>query len=385
MPVVHEWVLQRQQRQRVIEESQILSLRHQVEDARASLAEIGRVCEKAPEQVAKIQNLEQALAGVDAKLDKFGSEVGSSIKVLHELDSKTAALEKKAREGAASEAAKAVEAVQNDVKNRLENVEGRFKENLERLAGLEAKTREERNLEDMRHDMLDPIVQLNGDDTVGSGVLLFSQKDPSGMQATFVISSYHVVRNIFSEMPESAKDKGIRISTYQNGKATQELGDMVAHDEEVDLVLIRLRGEKSYPYCARLLSADTVARVTVFTPVYAVGCPLGNDPIPTYGEIASLSNNVSNRNYWMINAPTYFGNSGGGIFLARSHELAGVFSKIYTHGSGRPTVIPHMGLATPASAVAEFLDRTGFGFVKNAAMRVAAASANRPDAAEGKK
>ena len=68
-------------------------------------------------------------------------------------------------------------------------------------------------------------------------------------------------------------------------------------------------------------------------------------------------------NYWMINAPTYIGNSGGGIFDARTHELLGVFSKIYTHGTLRPTIVPHMGLATPLHEVYPWLAEEGFGFL----------------------
>src|SRR5262249_51787967 len=143
----------------------------------------------------------------------------------------------------------------------------------------------------------------------------------------------------------------------------EESADMLAYDEGIDLVLLRLRGDHKYPDVAKLIATADVPRVTVFTPIYAVGCPLGNDPVPTAGEISSLRNNVASHNYWMINAPTYFGNSGGGVFLAKTRELIGVFSKIYTHGSGRPTVIPHMGLATPAGAVVEFLEKNGYGFV----------------------
>jgi hypothetical protein len=89
--------------------------------------------------------------------------------------------------------------------------------------------------------------------------------------------------------------------------------------------------------------------------VCAVGCPLGNDPVPTHGEVSSLANELNGANYWMINAPTYFGNSGGGVYRADTRQLIGVFSKIYTHGKGNPVVIPHMGLCTPISAVYEWL------------------------------
>ena len=60
----------------------------------------------------------------------------------------------------------------------------------------------------------------------------------------------------------------------------------------------------------------------------------------------------------MINAPTYIGNSGGGIYTAGSNELIGIFSKIYTHGAIRPTVIPHMGLVTPLEEFYDWIDST---------------------------
>ena len=71
----------------------------------------------------------------------------------------------------------------------------------------------------------------------------------------------------------------------------------------------------------------------VFEDVYAVGCPLGNDPIPTHGKLSDTSHMVDGTKHWMVSAPTYIGNSGGGIFHAESEELVGIFSKLYTHGS----------------------------------------------------
>ncbi|HEX6882936.1 MAG TPA: hypothetical protein VF530_06120, partial [Planctomycetota bacterium] len=79
------------------------------------------------------------------------------------------------------------------------------------------------------------------------------------------------------------------------------------------------------------------------------------------GEIATCSHHVDGQVYWMINAPTYIGNSGGGIFDADTHELLGLFSKIYTHGSLRPTIVPHMGLVTPLDRVYDWLVQVGHG------------------------
>ncbi len=61
-----------------------------------------------------------------------------------------------------------------------------------------------------------------------------------------------------------------------------------------------------------------------------------------------------------LSAPTYIGNSGGGIFDAETHELLALFTKIYTHGTVRPMVVPHMGLATPLAAVYDWLDKVGY-------------------------
>ena len=69
---------------------------------------------------------------------------------------------------------------------------------------------------------------------------------------------------------------------------------------------------------------------------------------------------VDGETYWMINAPTYIGNSGGGIFDSETHELLGIFSKIYTHGNLRPTVVPHMGLVVPLETIYDWMGSVGF-------------------------
>ena len=91
--------------------------------------------------------------------------------------------------------------------------------------------------------------------------------------------------------------------------------------------------------------------------------PLGNDPVPSQGEVSSLKNELNGANYWMITAPTYFGNSGGGVYRADTHQLIGVFSKIYTHGKGSPVVIPHMGLCTPMDEIYKWLQEDKYDHV----------------------
>ena len=222
------------------------------------------------------------------------------------------------------------------------------------------------NPEDLTRDLLSPAVQLNGDDTVGSGTIIFSGKNPkSGKVETYVITSYHVIRNILKDTPRARRD-GIAITIYHPGRQQdrEELKcDMISHDAKIDAALLKLRSNRRFHNVARVVSKQHATSVRVWDQIYAVGCPLGNDPIPSKGEVSSLKNQLNGANYWMINAPTYFGNSGGAIYLAKTRELAGVFSKIYTHGRGNPVVIPHMGLFTPMPAIYRWLEKAKLAFV----------------------
>ena len=212
-------------------------------------------------------------------------------------------------------------------------------------------------------EMLSPTVQLNGDDTVGSGTLVWSGFNAKSKQnESYVLTSYHVIRNILADSQKARRD-GIAVTIYAETGKSEVQGDMIAHDEKIDAALLKLRTNKLLPKVARVPSLKDAQNVKVWDPIYAVGCPLGNDPIPTRGEVASTKNELNGTNYWMINAPTYFGNSGGGIYRGDSHELVGVFSKIYTHGKGNPVVVPHMGLCTPITSVYEWLTREKLEFV----------------------
>lgn len=211
--------------------------------------------------------------------------------------------------------------------------------------------------------MLSPTVQLNGSDTVGSGTLVYSGPTPKSTRTeSYVLTSYHVVRNILGDTPTAKKD-GVQTTIYLGSERREVRADMVLFEARIDAALMKLRSDEVWPNRAQVLRPEQSAQVEVWDPIYAVGCPLGNDPIPTHGAISSLRNELNGTNYWMINAPTYFGNSGGGVYLAGTRQLIGVFSKIYTHGKGNPVVIPHMGLCTPITAIHEWLAKEQMDWV----------------------
>jgi S1-C subfamily serine protease len=205
---------------------------------------------------------------------------------------------------------------------------------------------------ELTRTMLQPTVQLNGDDTVGSGTIVFSGPNPKNQNKveTYVLTSHHVVRNILADTPK-ANQNGFDVTVYLPGERLTVKGKMIASQPRIDAALVRLSTDRQLPFVANVLPRNEAGDVKVWDPVWAVGCPLGSDPVPSHGEVSSLKNELNGANYWMINAPTYFGNSGGGIYRADTRQLIGVFSKIYTHGKGTPVVVPHMGLCTPIDLV----------------------------------
>lgn len=208
----------------------------------------------------------------------------------------------------------------------------------------------------LKRSMLLPTVQLNGDDTVGSGTLVWSGPNPkTGAVESYVLTSYHVVRNILADTPRAVKE-GFQVTVYLGTEKVDVKGKMISSAPKIDAALVQLSTERQFPNVANVLPRAQSGSIEVWDPVCAVGCPLGNDPVPTQGEVSSLKNDLNGANYWMINAPTYFGNSGGGVYRGDTHQLIGVFSKIYTHGKGSPVVIPHMGLCTPIDEIYQWLE-----------------------------
>ena len=213
-----------------------------------------------------------------------------------------------------------------------------------------------RDPSELTRTMLLPTVQLNGDDTVGSGTIVFSGPNPQhgGKVETYALTAHHVVRNILADTPKAAQD-GFEVTIYLPNEKLVVKGRMITALPKIDSALVQLFTDRALPFVANVLPRTETTGIKVWDHVCAVGCPLGNDPVPSHGEVSSLRNELNGSNYWMINAPTYFGNSGGGIYRADTKQLIGVFSKIYTHGKGAPIVIPHMGLCTPIAAVYEWL------------------------------
>jgi len=212
----------------------------------------------------------------------------------------------------------------------------------------------------MQHEILGPSVQVNVQGSVGGGTLLFSRETHS-----YVVTAHHVIQKLLAGGVDDETRFPAEVTLYDDqGSVTDTVeGDLVAWDARKDLALLRLRAVHEFRNVARLASRETMRSIRVFTPIVAVGCPLGHDPLPTLGEIATLNKEVQGEKFWMMNAPTIFGNSGGGVFHRETRELVGVSVMVCTYDGAVSTPVPHLGIMVPLDSVYDWLDSLNYHFI----------------------
>ncbi|MBL4846717.1 MAG: trypsin-like peptidase domain-containing protein [Planctomycetes bacterium] len=249
-------------------------------------------------------------------------------------------------------------------------LQGRLSELDARVKSLSRAAKDhEQLLESARHDadvqlryreLMSPTVRVQSKSEVGSGTILLSKPVGRGRARSYVLTAYHIV--------EEAEDEDggtpLEVDFYAKGKLIRtELAKLVARQIDLDLALLEVRGYHVYTTKARIPTRGGLARTPVFSKVYAIGCPLGYSPLPTSGELTSKEKELDGSHYWMINAPTIFGNSGGGIYEAKSRTMIGVLSRISAYKNMIDVAVPHMGLVTPLNQVYDWLDGTRYAFV----------------------
>ncbi len=212
----------------------------------------------------------------------------------------------------------------------------------------------------LARDILGPSVQVNGNGGVGGGTLLYSSRG-----LTLVVTAFHVIQKVVHRTDEGLYRDPVLVTVYGADGRPEEVveSELVAYDEGKDLALLHLQSARDFTNVARLASRDALREVGVFTPVYTVGCPLGHDPLPTLGEIATLRKELNGERFWMMNAPTIFGNSGGGVFQRDTREMLGVSVMVCTYAGEVSTPVPHLGILVSLADVYDWLDALGYPFV----------------------
>jgi len=360
---------------RMLQESERFAAGQAQEGAALVAREAERQREERRALLGEIARLEGQLEGIEGRrqseLTRLRSEFLDSQDRLQELLSSSSSqltlLESSVSRIEGAEYSSLIQDLSADLRgqwstleDQMEQAYGQLEDNRQVLADLDRRVDEERDLDRLWSEVMGPVVQLAGEASVGSGVLLPSTPIAASGEPTFrtlVLTAWHVVRDI---QEDHGIDHPVPVTLYDRiGAADVIEAKVIAHDSGLDVCLLELETRGPIAAGAKLPDPDRMLRARVFEPIYAVGCPLGNDPIPSRGEVSDTSHMVDGRNYWMINAPTFIGNSGGGIFDAETHELLGIFSKIYNYGSVQQTIIPHMGLVTPMDAIYDWVAEEG--------------------------
>lgn len=317
---------------------------HQVmEELRETRAEVERLRDLADHQREELTSVKQDLGTVDRKLtDAQALEAAARAHLMREIEARTGSESKQVREQL------------DELEERLAALRTAAEENARLLAAAQSNE----TVEVRYHELMSPTVRINARHEVGSGTILWSKS--TGRRArTFVLTAWHIV----AENASSRTDDPLEVDFYEGGELIRtELGRVVTRQETIDLALVEVRGYHVYSRQARLPSRAQLAAMEVFAKVYAIGCPLGYSPLPTSGELMSKQKELDGNVYWMINAPTIFGNSGGGIYHADSRTLIGVLSRISAYKNMIDVAVPHMGLVLPMDQVYDWLDTTRYAF-----------------------
>jgi len=222
-----------------------------------------------------------------------------------------------------------------------------------------------------------PVVRVLGEQTIGSGTILYSKPGKTeGEVETYTLTNHHVIasllaykkewdavlqRDVKKEIKAAGKVEEFR---YRPGKTivVGESGvqsDVVAYDAQQDLALLKLRDIKQYDYIAEMWPRKEL--MDMLMELYCVGCGLGQRPLMTHGFLSGMGIEIDNYEYMLSSAPSIFGNSGGALFEVDSLKFVGVPSRISV--SGYSTPITHMGFFIPISRVYNFLEEQCYQFI----------------------
>lgn len=147
--------------------------------------------------------------------------------------------------------------------------------------------------------------------------------------------------------------------------STTVLADIIAHDREQDLALLKFRDNIDYPK-ANLLPLNEVNPVPLMSQLACCGAAMGEKPVITFGHLNGIQVEIDNYEYWMSSAPSIFGNSGGGVFLSQDDDwyFLGIPSRITVVPLGfGASAVTHMGYFVPVFRIYKWLEDMCYQFI----------------------
>ena len=236
-------------------------------------------------------------------------------------------------------------------------------------------------VKDVHEKILYPVTRVRASDAGGSGVLLYSKEDSKhpGEFINIAITCEHVIAKNVTVKDEwdtvlkrevkrdVTSEVSIEMFDYDNSEvvsANSFKADIIAYDKNHDLAALRLHSKKQMPHVATVIPKKEIDSLQIADPVWVSGCSLLHDPFPNPGTLTYLREMIDQKAYIMQNAPSIFGNSGGGLFHGVTGHLLGLTSRITVTQLGfGMDVQAWMGFSTHPDRLYEFFEHQELQFL----------------------
>jgi len=234
------------------------------------------------------------------------------------------------------------------------------------------------DIQRQHEQMLYPVCRVTVGQGGGSGTVVYSEDRGDGCQ-TYVLSNHHVIESAIKVKEQWSSllqadvkrefNEPVKVEVFCYGEGSRQdkcdsyMADVVAHSRDHDLALVKLRTSRKISYVAKLLPEK--AKVSIFEPIWAIGCSLLHPPVVTEGIIDYLDDVIDRKTYWMGSANIIFGNSGGAVFIERDSQyfFIGVPSRVaVTWGQA----VTHMGFFVPPMRIREWFADEQLRFLTDA-------------------
>lgn len=238
----------------------------------------------------------------------------------------------------------------------------------------------------MQKEMLCSAVLVDTEEGTGSGTIISWTQSPDGTSELDVLTNRHNVDELIPKATPKKKKKGtqaakskqnkkperiapviVKVYSYENpgldGVVMREYpATIVAHGTDWDLAILRIKGIVAEKPCVSALAPRGV-QPEAGEDSWAVGAPLGYDPLITSGRFGSLDRDVPKQGPRLVStAPIALGNSGGCLYLLRDrYKCIGVTTILALNDKDK--AVPHVNLSITMEAVYEFLEQSGLGHI----------------------
>ena len=234
---------------------------------------------------------------------------------------------------------------------------------------------------EVHEKILYPVTRVRAADSGGSGVMIYSEPDVQnpGQYINIALTCQHVVdKNIVVKdewdtvlkrevKRDVTSECNIELFDYDHSKlvsANTIKGQIIAYDKNHDLAAVKLVSTRQVPYVSTIIPRDEIEDLQIADPVWVCGCSLLHDPFPNAGTLTYLREMIDQKEYIMQNAPSIFGNSGGGLFHGKTGHLLGLTSRITVTQLGFGLdVQTWMGFSTHPDRLYEFFDHQELQFL----------------------